>query len=502
MAKFSAVYFVALLVAVSGAAHEEHSRTKRQAYTFPDGFLLGAATASYQVEGAWDEDGKTSSIWDTQTHDKNYLIADHTTGDIACDSYHKYDVDVQMLRDLGVDFYRFSFSWPRILPDGHGNRINQAGIDYYNKLIDLLVANNIQPVATMYHWDLPQNLQDLGGWPNYVLVDYFEDYARVLFRNFGDRVKYWITFNEPLTFTGGYEGAYAHAPAINAPGYGRYLATHTLIKAHARAYHIYDDEFRADQQGKVSITLNVDACFNYQNTTEYQDACERQQQFEMGLFANPIYSAEGDWPAIVRERVDANSKAEGLAESRLPVFTPDEIEYIRGTYDFFGHNHYTSNYAIPYDGTNDPASDQKDHGYYLTKDPNWPGSASSWLKVVPTGLRYQLNSIATRYNNPPILITENGFSDYGDLNDTGRINYYTSYLTEMLRAINEDGVNVIGYTAWSLMDNFEWNQGYSEKFGLYQVDFEDPTRPRIMKESARVFQQIIATRQIPEAYRT
>ncbi|KAJ9579872.1 hypothetical protein L9F63_004474, partial [Diploptera punctata] len=341
--------------------------------------------------------------------------------------------------------------------------------------------------ATMYHWDLPQSLQDLGGWPNYILVDYFVDYTRVLFTNFGDRVKYWITFNEPLTFTGGYESSTGHAPAVNAQGYGRYLAAHTLIKAHAQTYHLYDDQFRADQQGNIGISLNVDWCFNKENTTEYEDACERQQQFEMGLYANPIFTEDGDWPAIVKERVAANSEAEGLGASRLPVFTQEEIEYIK-SYDFFGFNHYTSNYAIPYDGTGQPASDQKDHGYYLEKDPNWAGSASSWLKVVPSGIRYQLISISQRYNNPPILITESGFSDTGEINDTGRINYYVGYLTEVLNAINEDSVNVIGYTAWSLMDNFE------ERFGLYHVDFDDADRPRTIKDSTISYRRTRTTK--------
>ncbi|XP_069695510.1 myrosinase 1-like [Periplaneta americana] len=490
---------VALVAAASTTAVVHDAQSK--AYTFPEGFLLGVATASYQVEGAWNEDGKGVNIWDTQTHNKSYLIADHSTGDVACDSYHKYKEDVQLMKEMGVDFYRFSFSWSRILPNGHVNVINQAGIDFYNNLINELLANGIQPLATIYHWDLPQPLQDLGGWPNPIIADYYEDYARVLFTNFGDRIKYWITFNEPSVFTNGYEDASGHAPSIGAAGFGRYLASHTLIKSHARAYHLYDDEFRATQQGKVGITLNIGWCEPLENSTEYEEACERQQQFEMGLYANPIFTDEGDYPAVVKERVAAISKAQGFTSSRLPTFTQEEIEYIRGTHDFFGLNHYSTYLGSPFDDSGNPPAFYKDMGTSTTQDPSWPGSASSWLAVVPWGFRKQIASIAQRYNNPPLIVTENGFSDHGELNDNGRIDYLTSYLTEMLKAINEDGCNVFGYTAWSFMDNFEWNSGYTERFGMYYVDFDDPERPRTIKDSANVYAEIIKTRQIPERFR-
>ncbi|XP_069695509.1 myrosinase 1-like [Periplaneta americana] len=494
------VYLAGLLASAYGVAVSSISDSSK-AVTFPEGFLFGVATASYQIEGAWNEDGKGVNIWDTHTHTRSDLIADQSTGDIACDSYHKYKEDVQLMKELGVDFYRFSFSWSRILPNGHVNEVNQAGIDYYNNLIDELTANGIQPYATMYHWDLPQPLQDIGGWPNPVIAEYFEDYARILFSNFGDRVKYWITFNEPSTFTGGYESEKGHAPSIGALGVGKYLATHTVLKAHARVYHLYDENFRASQQGKIGMSINVPWCEPLDNATIYIDACERQQQFEMGLYAHPIYSEEGDYPDIVKERVAENSLNEGFTRSRLPTFTQEEVAYIKGTHDFFGLNHYSTYLGFPLPNSDGEPSVIKDMGTMILPDPSWQGSASVWLYVVPWGLRKQLNRVKEEYNNPAVIITENGFSDHGELNDTDRINYVTSYLTEMLKAINEDGCNVFGYTLWTLMDNFEWNEGYTERFGLYYVDFEDPERPRTIKESAKVYAEIISTAQIPERFR-
>nr|AIA09348.1 beta-glucosidase [Periplaneta americana] len=497
------LFLFSLATGLFGAVHgapEDKVPDSLKDYAFPDGFLFGTATSSYQVEGAWLEDGKSLNIWDTLTHNKSNLISDRSNGDVACDSYHKYKEDVQLLKELGVNFYRFSVSWSRILPTGHINVVNQAGIDYYNNLINELLANGIQPMVTMYHWDLPQTLQDLGGWPNQVMAQYFEDYARVLFTNYGDRVKYWITFNEPSVFTAGYESVAFHAPNVGATGFGQYLATHTVLKAHARAYHLYDNEFRAAQQGKIGMAFNINWCEPRDNITEDIAACNRMQEFNLGMYAHPVFSPEGDFPTVVKERVAMNSEAEGFTQSRLPSLTQEEIEYIKGTADFFGLNHYTTFYGSPLTYTGEPTF-TKDVGILMMPDFSWPGSASIWLHVVPWGFRKQLNRIAEIYNNPPVIITENGFSDHGELNDTGRINYLTSYLTEMLNAIHEDGCNVVGYTAWSLIDNFEWNNGYTQRFGLYHVDFEDPNRARTIKESAKVYAEIIATKQIPERFR-
>nr|CAD7392546.1 unnamed protein product [Timema cristinae] len=391
------------------------------------------------------------------------MIADGQNGDVATDAYHKYTEDIKALLELGVDFYRFSISWSRILPNGNISVINQPGIDYYNNIINALLANNIQPVVTIYHWDLPQPLQDLGGWPNSVMVDFFEDYARILFKNFGDRVKWWITFNEPYETTTGYSASTGvDAPAIDLSGIGDYLAAHTILKAHATAYHVYDTEFRAEQNGKIGITLNNDWQEPKTDSNDDKLAAELAMQFHLGWFAHPIYI--GDYPEIMKERIANNSRAEGRNSSRLPVFSDYWINYIKGTYDFYGMNHYSTNLvSLDPSASNvaNPPSLWHDQGVNKEFDSSWTGSAASWLKIVPWGIRKQLNWIKDQYGNPPLLITENGYADYGDLSDTNRIIYYASYLDQVLSAIHTDSCNVIGYTAWSLTDNYEWLQGYT-----------------------------------------
>nr|BAI50024.1 beta-glucosidase [Nasutitermes takasagoensis] len=487
--KFQTICIVILVITGFAAAQDN--------FTFPDGFLLGAATASYQIEGGWDADGKGVNIWDTLTHERPYLVVDGSNGDVADDSYHLYMEDVKLLKDMGAQVYRFSISWARILPEGHDYKINQAGIDYYNKLINALLENKIEPMVTMYHWDLPQKLQDLGGWTNRELAIYAENYARVLFKNFGDRVKLWITFNEPLTFMDGYASDTGMAPSINTPGIGDYLTARTVLIAHANIYRMYEREFKQQQQGKIGITLLSFWCEPL--TPNYVEACERYQQFHLGTYAHPIFSEQGDYPSVVKERVDANSKAEGFTTSRLPKLTSEEVNYIKGTYDFFGMNFYTAFMGLNGVVGGTP-SRERDMGTIVLQDPNWPESASSWLRVVPWAFRKQLNWIANEYGNPPIFVTENGFSDYGGLNDTNRVLYYTEYMKEMLKAIHIDGVNVVGYTAWSLIDNFEWLRGYTEKFGVYEVNFNDPSRPRTPKESAKVLTEIFNTRKIPDRF--
>nr|AFD33364.1 beta-glucosidase [Macrotermes barneyi] len=490
--RFQTVCFFIFVTSAFGADVDNETLV-----TFPDGFLLGAATASYQVEGGWDADGKGVNIWDTLTHERPQLVVDHSSGDVADDSYHLYTEDVKLLKNMGAQVYRFSISWARILPEGHDNIVNQAGIDYYNNLINLLLDNGIQPLVTMYHWDLPQKLQDLGGWPNRVLATYSENYARILFKNFGDRVKFWITFNEPLTFMDAYTSDTGMAPSINAPGIADYLTAHTVILAHANIYRMYEREFKEEQQGKVGIALNIQWC--QPETSDDVDACDRYYQFNFGIFAHPILSEEGDYPSVVKERVDAISAQEGFTTSRLPKFTSEEVTFIKGTYDFMGHNFYTA--VMGREGVEGGSpSRSRDSGMIQFLDPSWPESASSWLRVVPWGFRNTLNRIANEYGNPPIFITENGFSDYGGLNDTNRVLYYTEHLKEMLKAIHIDGVNVIGYTAWSLVDNFEWLRGYSERFGIHEVNFNDPSRPRTPKESAKVLTEIFQTRKIPDRF--
>nr|CAD7448184.1 unnamed protein product [Timema bartmani] len=496
-------------------------------YSFPEDFLFGAATAAYQVEGAWNESGKIfqpklghsckgqkletyqvevmkvvrysnqhqvilvrvrnwkhirckgESIWDRLAHQHPEWMPSGN-GDVADDSYHKYKEDVQALVNISARVYRFSISWPRIMPTGDITSLNQAGIDHYNNVINELLANDIQPLVTIYHWDLPQYLQDLGGWVNPILVDYFEDYARVLYTEFGDRVKWWLTFNEPLVFSYGYSVGSGFAPAVDAPDVGNYLASATILKAHARAYHLYDDEFRAEQNGRVSITLNCDWSEPKTDSEEDKAAALRANQFTLGIYAHPIYSAEGDYPAIIKEQVMNLSLAEGRTRSRLPELGEEWVNYIRGTHDFFGLNHY---------GTTLTSSSTNGTTIFGSSD----------AKMEPWGLRALLNWVKEEYNNPPVFITENGLGQSSkELQDNNRITYYKLYLNEVLNAMNEDNCTVIGYTAWSLIDNLEWAAGYSRNFGLYYVDFNDPERTRTAKASASFIKEVFTTRTVPE----
>lgn len=220
--------------------------------SFPDDFLFGVATAAYQIEGGWNEDGKGENIWDSFTHNHPEYIKDNSSGDVACDSYHKIAEDIALIKSLGVNYYRFSLSWSRILPKGYSYSVNKAGIDYYNKLIDGLLNEGIQPMITLYHWDLPVVFQDLGGWPNELIADYFEDYAKVAFDNFADRVKYWITFNEPYIVCYQGYGSVDKAPALNMTGYADYLCTHTVLKAHANVYHLYNNTYKSKYNGEYN----------------------------------------------------------------------------------------------------------------------------------------------------------------------------------------------------------------------------------------------------------
>ncbi|XP_068082218.1 myrosinase 1 isoform X2 [Anabrus simplex] len=467
-----------------GVGHEVHE--------FPPNFHFSAATAAYQVEGAWNTSGKGENIWDRFIHTHPDWILDHQNADIAADSYHHYQDDINAL----VSMYRFSLSWSRILPTGDLNVINHDGVEYYNALINGLLSVKIQPMVTLYHWDLPQPLQDLGGWTNPIMADYFEQYASVAFSLFGDRVKWWITFNEPSHVSSAYADGHQFAPAVESHGIGDYLATHTILQSHTRAYELYKKQFRRKQHGQIGMAL---FSFWYEPLTRSPTdiaAAERGLEFELGWFANPIFGS-GDYPKVMRERVDINSKAEGRVRSRLPYFSRDWIKRMKGSCDFFGLNHYTSTLATTGEDGEKP-SRERDSGVVVSEDASWPTTNSNWLRVVPWGMRKMLNYIRLKYNNPPVFITENGYSDEGQLNDNGRVEFYSGYISEMLKAINVDGCNVIGYTAWSLIDNFEWNQGYTKKFGLFSVDYSNKTRPRRAKKSANFFQEMISNNRVPE----
>uniref|UniRef100_A0A2A4JPU6 Cytosolic beta-glucosidase n=1 Tax=Heliothis virescens TaxID=7102 RepID=A0A2A4JPU6_HELVI len=492
-----------VLVILSLVVAACHGSTLKHQRRFPDDFLFGTATAAYQIEGAWNEDGKGENIWDYMTHTNPTVIRDQTNGDVAADSYHNYKRDVEMMRELGLDAYRFSISWPRILPSGMANEVNPAGIEFYNNYINEMLKYNITPMITLYHWDLPQKLQELGGFANPLFTEWFEDYARVVFENFGDRVKMFITFNEPREICYQGYGGTLKAPILNSTAVGTYLCAKHLVIAHAKAYHLYDKEFRATQGGQCGITISVNWFGPATDSDEDAVAVEIKRQAEWGLYAHPIFSTEGGFPKDIAQRIAEKSAEQGYRQSRLPEFTEEEKALVRGASDFFGVNHYTARLISATEHKQEvpvpSILDDMDVGDYVPDD--WMTSASYWLTLAPNSIYNALTHLKEKYNNPVFYITENGWSTHQDrdLNDDDRIIYYRASMESLLNCL-DDGVNLKGYMAWSLMDNFEWMQGYVERFGLYQVDFSDPARTRTPRKSAFVYKHIIKHRYVDYEY--
>ncbi|XP_052745821.1 lactase/phlorizin hydrolase-like [Bicyclus anynana] len=502
------VHFIALLCASVALTYAYNAR--HEVRKFPDGFLFGTATASYQVEGAWDVDGKTENIWDHYTHNHPEFIRDKSNGDIADNSYYLYRRDVQMMRELGLDFYRFSVSWTRILPSGFPDKINEAGVQYYNKLIDELLKYNIQPMMTLYHWDLPQKLQDLGGWTNSEIVTWYSDYARVIFKLFGERVKHFITINEPYQICNSAYGVSDQsglAPALDSRGVGEYMCAKNLLLAHAKAYHIYNEEFRPTQKGKIFISFSAQW---YEPATDSEadiEAAYDANHFYWAQYSWPVFSETGDFPPALKKRVAARSAEQGYPRSRLPEFTPEEIEFVKGTSDYFGLNHYSTNYihrneSVPVYASPSFADDLGVGSFTL---PEWLLGESTrtkyamYFQYVPWGFRKLLNRIKDDYKNPPVFVTENGIASHGGIVDNDRVTYYRGYLDALLDAL-EDGCDVRGYTAWSLMDNFEWTAGYTERFGLYEVNYDSIYRTRTPRKSAYVYRELLRSRSLDHHY--
>ncbi|XP_068625629.1 myrosinase 1-like [Battus philenor] len=488
-----------LLILLAAGCDANSTRRQRK---FPDDFIFGAATAAYQIEGAWNTDGKGENFWDYLTHNKPTIIEDLSNADVAADSYHNYKRDVEMTRELGLDVYRFSISWARILPNGFPNKINKAGVEFYNNYIDEMIKHGIIPMVTIYHMDLPQKLQDLGGFLNPLFPQWFEDYSRVVYELFGDRVKYWITFNEPREVCYlGYD-SFTMAPMLNATGIGAYLCAKHLLLAHARSYYLYKNEFAGDD-GICGITYAVIWHGPLTDSDEDEFAAELLRQADWGLYSEPIFSEEGGFPKELKALVDKKSAEQGYPRSRMPEFTQEEIEFVKRSSDFFGINHYTAVLvsATEYLEEHPVPSLYDDINVGTFSPEEWIPSASSWLMQAPDSLLNVLLHIKNKYNNPAVVITENGWSTTLEdgLKDDARVNYYRAALENALDALDA-GVDLKGYMAWSLMDSFEWTQGYTERFGLYEVDFEDPARTRTPRKSAFVYKEILRTRVIDHDY--
>eukprot|EP00877_Chromochloris_zofingiensis_P008884 jgi/Chrzof1/4249/Cz14g04230.t1 len=422
----------------------------------------GVATAAYQVEGAWNESGRNPSVWDTFTHNPRpassaatfgygYPSSNNATGDVADDMYHKYPEDFALMKSFGMKHYRFSFSWNRIVPQGFANTpVNDAGVAFYNSMLDEMDKNGITPYATIFHWDLPQSLQDAyEGFIGDRLVDDYVFYAETLFKLFGKRIKYWITFNEPWVTCQLHYGTGQFAPGIPYGLTGQYHCGHHLLQAHVRTVKIYHDTYKPQVTGgMIGITLNIDwgEPFNASDPADVA-AAKKQQDWNLGWFANPIW--HGDYPEVMRTTLNS---------SVLPSFTADEKNmFLTYKPEFQGINHYTSVWV--------KANSSELRGYSTTQtdgpngQPIGPRAQSVWLYVVPWGLYKELKYVwEIEWFSVP---GENDMTvPLPALRDTFRIDYYNGYIDSVCKAVSE-GVKLTRYFAWSLMDNFEWNDGYS-----------------------------------------
>ncbi|XP_075054053.1 klotho [Mixophyes fleayi] len=428
--------------------------------TFPPDFMWSVGTAAYQIEGGWQQDGRAPSIWDTYCHKDR-----RATGDVASDSFNNLFRDTAALQTLGVSNYRFSISWSRLFPNGTEAGPSQAGYTYYRALIDRLKELGIQPVVTLYHWDLPQRLHDIyGGWVNESMVGIFQAYAEACFKLFGNDVKYWITMDNPYVVAWHGYSTGSLPPNIKGDKLLGYRAGHNLIKAHARVWHLYDKKFRSLQKGQVSIAL-ASHWVDPVNMTQYGiHECRKSLDFVLGWFARPIF-IDGDYPQSMKNNLS----------SVLPDFTEEEKRFNKGTADFF---------ALSF-------------GPILSfqlLDPDM-----KFRQMESVNLRMLLYWIDMEYNKPPIFIVENSWliAAFTKREDAKYMYYLKKFVMETLKAIRTDGVNVIGYTAWSLMDGFEWHREYKIRRGLFYVDFTSYNKKLMPKSSALFYQQLIKKNGFP-----
>jgi len=437
--------------------------------TFPKDFVWGTATSSYQIEGGSLDYGRGECIWHRFSHTEGKVHKGHT-GDIACDHIHRYEDDVKLMSDLGVGAYRFSVAWARVLPEGLGN-VNEQGLDFYDRLVDSLLNANINPYITLYHWDLPQALQDKGGWENPESIEWYSNYVDLMTRTLGDRIGEWTTFNEPfvVSMVGNLFGA--HAPG-KQDSVAAYTVAHHLMLSHGAAVPIIRNNV---ENAKVGITLDQTYSMPASDTPEDRLAARRFAAFHNDWFNDPVF--RGTYPADLLARLEPQGVFKNIDLS--------EISKACVPIDFLGVNYYTRNVM--------KATDEPLLGFEQIKVEGAEHTAMGW-EVYPDGLLHTLLYLHNAYYPPKIFITENGcaYDDPapvdGRVKDSKRVDYYRLHLDAVSRAIDL-GVPMGGYYAWSLMDNFEWAEGYDKRFGMVYVDFE--TQERIPKDSALYFRDRI-----------
>ncbi|XP_039122996.1 beta-glucosidase 1-like [Dioscorea cayenensis subsp. rotundata] len=485
-----------LLLFVCGSS-AEHGRGRRydtgilSRGAFPKGYVFGTAASAYQVEGMARKDGRGPSIWDKFVHIPGE-IANNATADVSVDEYHRYKEDVNIMKEMNFDAYRFSISWSRIFPNGVG-KVNLKGVAYYNRLIDYMLKQGITPYANLYHYDLPASLEEkYKGLLSPQVVEDFANYADFCFKTFGDRVKNWFTFNEPRVVAAlGYDdGEFAAGRCTNCSAGGNsatepYIVAHHLILSHAAAAKRYREKYQAEQKGRIGILLDFVWYEPLSDSKADEAAAQRSRDFHLGWFLHPIIY--GEYPKSMQM----------IVKERLPKFSPEEVKMVKGSTDYVGINQYTAYYMyapqVPLPTAVRYQLDwNAEFAYERNGVPIGPRAHSEWLYIVPWGMYKAVTYVKEHYGNPTVILSENGMDDPGNvtlrvgLHDTTRLNYYRSYITELKKAI-DDGANVIGYFAWSLLDNFEWQSGYTSRFGLVYIDYKNLRR--YPKMSAYWFRQ-------------
>ena len=444
------------------------------AYRFPDDFVWGTATSAYQIEGSPTADGAGRSIWHRFSHTPGNTWLDET-GDVACDHYRRYKDDVAIMAELGANAYRFSIAWARIFPAGTG-AVNKKGIDFYSRLVDALLERGIKPNATLYHWDLPEALDDRGGWLNRDIAGWFSDYATTMFDALGDRVEMWSTLNEPWVVTdGGYlSGVLApgHSNLFEAP-----IAAHNLLRSHGLAVERFRFS-KAAKRGKIGITVNLEPKYPASDSPEDLAAVRRADAYMNRQYLDPVFL--GRYPDEMRE----------IFGEAWPEWSDENMRLIKQPIDFVGINYYTRKVEqhhpdfLPLRTKHVP---QPDH---IHTETHW--------EVYPEALTKVLMWVTERYGKPAIYITENGAAFYdsphtidGKIEDPLRVEYFRQHLRAAHEAMKK-GANLKGYYAWSLLDNYEWAHGYSKRFGIVHVDYS--TQQRTIKSSGRYYAEVIRTK--------